>query len=79
MGSLGSSFRELVKMTQLLGYTVEKTERGYILHGKKVDYTLMRNQWRPWFLYALNSRGNVCGIKGNYHFSDKDGQLRPVY
>lgn len=68
---------------EILGYQVEKVEQpgevGYILHGKKVDYKLLRYQNMPHRLYAVNSHGNICGIKGNYTFTDKLGTLKCWY
>jgi hypothetical protein len=69
-----------------LGYAVEKLEetpdaRGrlpaYRLRGKRAVYTLWRNPNRT--LYATNSAGNVCGLKGNYTFADGGGTLRCFY
>jgi len=63
---------------QLLVYDVEQYisdsgEVEYKLHGKRASYTLKRR--RDGTLYALNSRGSICAIKGNYTFSDASGRL----
>jgi hypothetical protein len=75
---------------ELLGYQVEKLQPeqkdgagqsiAYILHGKKVDYKLIRYANDPSNrMYAVNSKGNICGIKGNYTFTDADGSLTCWY
>jgi hypothetical protein len=69
---------------EFLGYTVEKignepNKVGYLLHGKRVTYTLMRCVDRPHQMYALNSKYNICAIKGNHHFSDEGGEIKCVY
>ena len=82
---LGDGHDESDLDATLLGYAVESLDSprvrkmtAYKLHGPRVTYTLMREVNRPHLLYALNSHGNVCAIKGNYRFSDETGTLRTV-
>jgi hypothetical protein len=68
---------------EIFGYAVEKVsdEPGkvaYHLYGKKAVYRLVRNVNHPHIMYALNTNGNICGIKGNYTFSDESGDLLAV-
>jgi hypothetical protein len=71
----------MAENTEFLGYIVESVESdapgkvAYKLHGPRVTYTLIRMMRHPSNLFALNSRGNVCGIKGNYSFTDRRGVL----
>ena len=76
-----------IQHPDVLGYRVEivteKTGYGfhiaYKLHGKRdAIYRLVRNQNNPTYMFVINRFGNVCGIKGNYTFTDKDGELTPV-
>jgi hypothetical protein len=67
----------------LYGYQVEKVsdepgKLAYYLHGPKVTYRLMRCMTHHHVLYVLNSKGNICNIKGNYKFADDSGRLRSV-
>ena len=68
----------------LLGYEVTATgntgkhEVKYLLKGKRATYRLVIHSPENGCgmgMYALNSVGNVCAIKGNYSFSDKSGTL----
>ena len=64
---------------KILGYKIEKisdepNKIAYKLHGPRVTYTLMRNA-KGDVLYALNSKFNICAIRGNYHFTDIEGYL----
>jgi hypothetical protein len=70
---------ETTDKKEIFGYKIEfisyePNKVAYRLHGPKVTYTLMRNS-KGDVLYALNSKMNVCGIKGNYHFTDINGYL----
>lgn len=72
------------KQGEFLGYKVEKVGDkangpGYLLHGPRATYTLMRCADKPNMMYALNSNYNVCAVKGNYHFNDASGELKCVY
>lgn len=71
------------------GYTVSVPERdarvachstshvGYFLTGKRgAVYGLLRTVRDPHLMFAVNSRGNVCTLKGNGWFTDRDGVLR---
>jgi hypothetical protein len=50
---------------------------GYFLRGKRgAFYALMRYPLQPHLMYVVNSKGNVCGVKGNYTFTDEGGALR---
>ena len=66
-------------MKKLLGYEVTATgnteahEVKYFIKGKRATYRLIIRLGGG--LFALNSLGNVCAIKGNYSFSDKSGTL----
>jgi len=71
-------------MKTLLGYEVKKIEETdayvqsatcYHLIGKRATYRLVRSYNAPQYLHAINSRGNICAIKGNSTFSDIDGTL----
>ena len=69
-------------MKTLLGYEVTATgntgkhEVKYLLKGKRATYRLViHSPESGGGMYALNSAGNVCAIKGNYSFSDKSGTL----
>ena len=64
-------------------YKIEKVidrgkDLGYLLHGPKVTYSLMRSRENKEMLYPLNSRFHTCSIKGNYWFTDKKGYLEAV-
>ena len=67
-------------MKKLLGYEVTApgntgiNEVKYLLKGKRATYRLVMHS-PEMGMYALNSVGNVCAIKGNYSFSDKSGTL----
>ncbi len=69
---------------EILGYQISVAPEGmtwcgspvaYLLKGKKVTYRLVRNSFRPNVMYVVNSKDNICGLKGNYTFDDKDGDL----
>ena len=71
------------QQVEIFGYVIEKVSSepnkvNYNLHGHQVIYRLVRTA-NGKTLYALNSHGNICGIKGNYHFSDETGVLTCVY
>ena len=71
------------QQVEILGYVIEKVSSepnkvNYRLHGQQVTYYLVRRA-NGKTLYALNSHGNICGIKGNYNFSDETGVLTCVY
>ena len=51
---------------------------GYKLHSPRVTYTLIRQMRHVENLFALNSKGNVSGVKGNYTFTDRRGKLEVV-
>ena len=80
--------------TTILGYAIEETgddRAPYILRGPRGGiYGLMRHRDHPDFpgmrrplLYAINlsphSKGTVVALKGNYTFSDADGELTCWY
>lgn len=71
-------------MEKLFGlYKIEKVERngkidGYLLHGPRVTYSLLKTANHPHLMYAVNSRFNICSIKGNYTFSDEGGQVKAI-
>ena len=73
------------KPGEFFGYRVEKIsdERGkvnYYLHGPRAIYRLIRHSnGSADTLYAINTHGNICGIKGNYNFSDESGELHCIY
>lgn len=69
---------------EIFGYQISIAPEGmmycgspvaYLLKGKKVTYRLVRNSFRPNIMYVVNSMHNICGLKGNYTFDDKDGDL----
>lgn len=70
---------------EIFGYRIEKNpnydpndffgEAAYILHGKKAKYYLKRYGGNSHRMYVVNSNYNTVGIKGNYTFSDRDGDL----
>ena len=67
---------------EIYGYKIENLNDtrpghyGYHLIGKRgAIYGLMRNQHNPEYMFVINGNGNVCGIKGNYTFCDKNGKL----
>ena len=68
-------------MEKLLGYTVENLHQpeggkaAYKLHGPRATYTLMRQMNDTTLMFALNSRYNICDVKGNYAFTDRTGEL----
>jgi hypothetical protein len=66
-----------------LGYVVERMSNdpgkvGYKLHGPRATYTLIRQMTHTENLFAINSNGNICGVKGNYTFTDRRGMLEVV-
>jgi len=66
----------------ILDYVIEKVSSepnqvNYHLHGHKATYRLVRRD-NGRSLYAINTVGNICGIKGNYTFSDEGGTLVTV-
>lgn len=72
---------------RILGYEVirndnKESDIAYLLKGKWALYRLVRYNSRPEYMYALNSRGKICSIKGNCTFTDRDGKLElvlPIY
>jgi hypothetical protein len=74
-----------------LGYEVEAVEApnepragvhyiGYYLTGPRgAKYALMRYPKQPSVMYALDSIGQVKGLKGNYTFTDEGGVLACKY
>lgn len=67
---------------EIFGYKIEDLHNpapgkiGYHLTGKRgAIYGLMRHLNNPEYMFVINGNGNVCGIKGNYTFCDKDGKL----
>jgi hypothetical protein len=69
---------------EMFGYTVEDQNNeapgalAYMLTGKRgATYGLMRHMNHPHLMYVVRGRtGVICGLKGNYTFTDADGQLR---
>lgn len=70
--------------SEILGYKIEKapaetkyfgSEVAYLLVGKKVTYKLVRQFNSPHQMYVVNSNFNICGLKGNYTFTDKTGEV----
>ena len=74
---------EAKRTTTLLGYAVEdKADKNpgalaYVLTGVRgATYGLMRDRKHPHLMYAVRGRnGVICGLKGNYTFSDENGSL----
>ena len=76
------------KATEYMGYEVKAVPApekrtagvhylGYVLTGKRgATYGLMRYAKTPHLMYVVSSIGNVCGLKGNYTFTDESGELR---
>jgi len=73
--------------SEIFGYQVKKNEDpnlkyflsevAYLLIGKRgATYQLVRHVNQPSRMYVVNSKGNICGLKGNYSFSDKNGDLK---
>jgi hypothetical protein len=68
----------------IFNYTVEalSDEKGkvaYHLHGVRgALYGLIRSVNDPSSMFAVNSRGKVCGVAGNYWFSDRNGTLTTI-
>jgi len=71
----------------LLGYAVENKSNptpgalAYVLTGTRgAIYGLMRYRKHPHLMYAVRgSNGVICGLRGNYTFSDESGTLRCYY
>lgn len=70
--------------SEILGYKIEKAPEGtnyygsevaYLLKGKKVTYQLVRRINSAHQMYVVNSNFNICGLKGNYTFTDKTGEI----
>lgn len=77
-------------MPELLGYTYRKCEdepgvskfAAYLLSEKTGSprYYLLRNKIRPEMLFAIHAwKLNKAKIKGFSWFTDKDGELKPVF
>ena len=72
--------------TEVMGYRIEKVDPSecsgfvaYRLHGKRgAVYSLVRNQKHPHQMFIINGNMNVCSVKGNYWFSDENGELVAV-
>jgi len=69
--------------TTILGLTIDPASHtpgtvGYYLHGPRATYRLVRQMTHPEIMFVLNSNGKVCGVRGNYTFSDRDGELKVV-
>lgn len=67
----------------LLGYKVLRNDNnesniGYFLIGSRTVYKLLRHDNRPEYMFAVNSKGRICCIKGTSTFTDQGGALRPA-
>ena len=70
---------------KIFGYEIERVmvagtgshKIAYLLHGPRVTYKLAWSDSGK-TLYAINSKGNICGIKGNYNFTVKEGRLAVI-
>ena len=70
---------------EIMGYKVEKITDpdsdfiAYKLYGKRgAVYALIRNHHHPHQMFIVNRNMNVCSVKGNYWFSDENGELVAV-
>lgn len=63
------------------GYTVEKVgDAGYVLTGPKGGIRmLLPLQGNPGLYYVTDKNMQASNVKGNYTWSDQNGELRPVY
>lgn len=66
---------------EYMGYTVEPQGGGafaYLLTGKRgAQYGLLRYRQASHLMYVVRARtGVICGLKGNYTFTDEGGMLR---
>ena len=71
--------------SEVIGYKIENLNSksalkpAYRLHGPRASYTLIRTQEHPALMFAINSKMNVTAVKGNYTWTDKDGEVVPYY
>jgi len=69
-------------MKTIFGYELEETGNERIPYhaiGKRgAIYSLVRRVGNESSLFVINRNGNICSLKGNYNFTDKNGEVEVV-